>query len=480
MEWVSDPVKALNGGKIKVATVANGWYDNNHCWNLDVRTYPEGMFDSYPNWETFDTGGKIVREYTLNSSLTPVPGGYVKVITCDDIYGPESWETKSKESATLTIPVLKVKLRAWDLDNQEASDADKGGIGVFVHCNLDNDNYSDNTNGLPKHPGADYNEFYSIPPTPTHPYAEPEDDLKALIMVLQPADLNMGSITLMVQTPNVRIWKSPTKDGEDNILIDNYGPNEVTWNLANSIERNEFWALSDSLYVEGTGNGDSFVQIIYYGPRGNRVADDLVRYRIVSANCGRQPFTEPDVMMTALSEVTPTPFWYNDEREYYKETLFPNLKHCEWSIVNEQDATYNCIAWSVGNDQFWYTPQDIDINFGDYDYVFENDDMDMFYYNYNDQHWSRIPIYGELEDRAAEAKAMYYPLESDWDYINNPNPPSRGYHGAKRHEVQDCSMEQKRVMYESKCGNTAKIEHVWDQLDDSDYSIPGNIKIFYK
>jgi len=55
---------------------------------------------------------------------------------------------------------------------------------------------------------------------------------------------------------------------------------------------------------------------------------------------------------------------------------------------------------------------------------------------------------------AAISEAMYY----------------SGYHAAKRRHC-GCGWG-KWIMYESKCGTAERIEHVWNQLNDSAYGVP--------
>lgn len=57
---------------------------------------------------------------------------------------------------------------------------------------------------------------------------------------------------------------------------------------------------------------------------------DKVKYTFISADCGRQPQTDPP-----------------NERNTAKSS-FPNLVHAEWSITAEATNVYNCIAWSAG------------------------------------------------------------------------------------------------------------------------------------
>ena len=155
-----------------------------------------------------------------------------------------------------------------------------------------------------------------------------------------------------------------------------------------------------------------------------------------------------------------------DEERSRIEDTFPGLKRCEWSIIGELNEDYNCIAWSVGETNEWYNPSEIDELYGDNDGIFEVSDMDAFYYA--KKGWR--PIASGPED----AEAVYYPYAGSWNYLKDPYP-AVGYHGAKKCKC-NCG-SGKWVMFESKCGGTEKIEHVWNQLDGSSY---GSASRFYK
>lgn len=139
-----------------------------------------------------------------------------------------------------------------------------------------------------------------------------------------------------------------------------------------------------------------------------------------------------------------------NERDDAKGT-FPNLVHCEWSITDEATPVYSCIAWSVGETTAWYNPDDIDSTFGDNDGTLENSDMDAFYLA--KKGWTPTAT------GAADAEAMYF----------------SGYHGAKK---KGCACGAgKWIMFESKCGQWIRMEHVWNQLNGTLYGAPTR---FYK
>jgi len=93
----------------------------------------------------------------------------------------------------------------------------------------------------------------------------------------------------------------------------------------------------------------------------------------------------------------------------------------------------------------------MDWNGGDRDgYFFEPNDVPKFYASYG---------YTAPATNHQDADVMYY-----W-----------GYHAAIRKHC-GCGWG-KWIMYESKCGTAERIEHVWNQLDDSGY---GYSVLFYK
>ena len=118
----------------------------------------------------------------------------------------------------------------------------------------------------------------------------------------------------------------------------------------------------------------------------------------------------------------------------------------------------------------WYNEWDIDRYFGDPpngNGIFEDSDMDAFYSQKTGMH---LIISGTDEEKADEAEAMYYSYDADYQYLGNPTPPppGPGYHAARKKWFCLCGAGA-WIMYESKAGTWEPIEHVWDQLNESDY-----------
>ena len=261
-----------------------------------------------------------------------------------------------------------------------------------------------------------------------------------LLMSLMP-ELTEGYMTLMIDNPNAIIWKSTSKGAENLILS---GAGTKTWDLSNAEARNEFSSLcTGTVWVEGVGAGSCDVTLTYR-PSSNR--DDCsyrVKYTFISANCGRQPKTEGNV----------------NERRFF-ERLFTNLIHCEWSIIGENTSRYNCIAWSVGEMSSWYVdvgtmkihPTDIAIDevWGNGDGVMTISELDAFY---------SAKGFVPTGTSAHDADIMYYSL----------------FHSAKKGLAHVWSVRQ--PVFESKCGGSHRVEHVWDQLNGDTYGTPVR---FYK
>jgi hypothetical protein len=114
----------------------------------------------------------------------------------------------------------------------------------------------------------------------------------------------------------------------------------------------------------------------------------------------------------------------------------------------------------------WYNPWDIDRYFGDPpngNGIFEDSDMDAFYIQ---KRGISLITSGTDEEKADEAEVMYYSYDSDYDYPGSP--PGPGYHAARKNQFCLCGAGA-WIMYESKIGEWETIEHVWDQLNESDY-----------
>ncbi len=333
-------------------------------------------------------------------------------------YTPPSGNGTAEDKVKITV--IKVDLTATDLDGAVA-DATEATTGAYVHWNLDNDDASDNAVGYPKRSGADYLQIGAGKVTG-------EDDLKSLAMSLQPG-INQGSVVLNIANANAKVWKDAEKGSANLVLA---GSGNKIWNLANAGEKAEFLNLCSSLWVEGVNSGTCNLSLSYKDTAGNEICSDKVKYTFISADCGRQPKTD------------------TNERNDAKST-FPSLVHCEWSITAEATPVYNCIAWSVGETTAWYNPDDIDSAFGDNDGTLETSDMDAFYLA--KKGWTPTAT------GASDAEAMYF----------------SGYHGAKK---KGCACgDGKWVMFESKCGQWIRMEHVWNQLNGALYGTPTR---FYK
>ncbi|HEC79527.1 MAG TPA: hypothetical protein ENI34_10395 [candidate division WOR-3 bacterium] len=429
-------------------------------------------------WDGKDNGGEVVAfdEGPYNCKLT--------------VYYRETgvrllWGCSEK---TPLYPT-EFNLIAYDYENNEVPDSEEVNPGVYVHFNLDNDNNSDNSiaGSEGRHPGGDYLEDGPV---------SGEDDLELVKIEMKPL-LHTGRVELKRDNASIRVWSSSNKGADKKVLYDN---DVKSWNLAIPSERQEFENLKENLWVEGLGyNAEGHLFIWYYDASGTRWTGDLVKYTFIAADCGRQPRTEPEaVYFRIYNPITQEWHWelnptYVQKDNYQNPNIFPNLKGCEWSVTQDLRVVgnkkysrpeYNCIAWSVGESNVWYNPNYIDMNYGNHNGIFEDVDMDSFYFK--KKGWKLVTS-GSDEEKAKIAKAMYYSYVGDWNYLNEP-PPARGwnylseppdskligksigFHGARRYKC-DCGAG-KWIMYESKCGQGEKIEHIWNQLNGPVYGIP--------
>jgi hypothetical protein len=130
------------------------------------------------------------------------------------------------------------------------------------------------------------------------------------------------------------------------------------------------------------------------------------------------------------------------------------------SITEGPTPRYNCIAWSVGETTAWYVdvaaskvhPSDIAIDdvWGNGNGVMTYDELDAFY---------NAKGYVPTGTNAHDSDVMFYSL----------------FHGARK---KSCScMAVLRPVFESKCGEGHRVEHLWDQLNGTTYGTPVR---FYK
>jgi len=369
-----------------------------------------------------DRNDTVTQEWVNDDVLVTAPGSFTCKSIWDDLADTNGEAGNRKDGPherQVEIVVVEPNLIAFDLFGT-VHDDDEVTTGAYVHFNLDNDNSSTNTLHAPKHPGADYGE--TVDPV------SGEDDLYSLAMGLTPM-VQQGTVTLKLGS-NAKLWKDATKGSTNLVMVSG----EKSWDLANAIQRNDFTILASSLSVEGVATGGSQIELKYTAPNGS-AATDIVNYTLIAADCGNQPRTDS-----------------NQKGRF--ESAFPGLCQCEWSITDGTypNARYNCIAWSVGENNTWYNPQDIDRDFGNpSNGTFEISDMDNFYYT--KMGWDPTAT------RADDAEAMYY----------------SGYHAAKK---KGCGCgSQKWIMFESKCGAWERIEHLWDAVTGTTYGTPVR---FYK
>ena len=286
--------------------------------------------------------------------------------------------------------------------------------GAYVHNNIDDDNLSNQ---------QDKDETIAF---------QNENDLKDLQIAFVPnVDFSDGVVSLAIASGG-KLWKSAQKGAATETF------QSKSWDLSIPASKTEFNSMKASLWVEGCASGSSNVSIAYQ-KSDNRITSDQVNYHFIAAECGRQPTTAERQDSDAFN------------------TLFPGLVNCEWSITGEATDSYNCIAWSVGEANVWYNDVGgdyiyngvhyigIDGKYGNNNGVLDLGDMDAFY---------KAKEYEPTGTNALDSDVMYY----------------SGFHGARKKGCSDG--DGKWVMYESKCGGLAKIEHVWNQLNGSGYGAP--------
>jgi hypothetical protein len=305
--------------------------------------------------------------------------------------------------------VFKLDVTANDLDGIVSEQSEEI-PGAYIHYNLNDDNLNN------KH---DYMDIT----------VSGENDLKKASLEFVPLP-DKGKVTLSCTNNSLSIWEEANKTKP--ILVNS---TQKTWDLSLAKERDEFTRIKDKLWIEGTANQTAVLTVEYKDKNGISAGSDKIKYTPIAAVCGRQPTVE---------ERTKINGW------------FPNIINCEWSITGEETPVYNCIAWSVGETTTWYVDieenkihsTDIAIDniygIGNGDGLMTNAELDAFYQSKGYEVISNID----------SADVLYY----------------SNFHGAKK---KDCSCGAgKWIMFESKCGEAEKIEHVRHQLNGSTYGMP--------
>lgn len=259
-----------------------------------------------------------------------------------------------------------------------------------------------------------------------------------------------GTLTLTL-SGNLKVYNSANKRPQNLVILVGQPETETkSWNLGNETERNQISALLENgLFVEGiTGKpvpdivvtGFASLTLTLKDTEGTVVSTQSSTLTLIAATCGHgMPITEVWPL-----EVT--------ERNAL-QTSFPELIGCEWSKTGNASESYNCIAWSVGETNRNYSIDSIERNYGGIiDGIITDDEMDAFYLAKKQWHPNAIgPV---------DAQAMYYPDE---------------FHAAARTRLARPSCEcgfGLWLMFESKIGTSARIEHVWDQLNGTTYGTP--------
>jgi hypothetical protein len=339
----------------------------------------------------------------------------------------------------VNFTVVEVDLSAWDL-HSEVPEQQEENPGVFIHFNVDNDNA--NVNG--DQPIADYTEVGPV---------NGEDDTEALVAAVTPAGLEHGTLTLVRTNESAKVWKDAQKGAGNKVVVD---VDSRVWDMSVAADRSDFNAVRTNLRAEGCGGGASGLALQYKDPNGALRTSDTVDYTFIAALCGRQPMPIERIWASGL---------------------YPDLIHCEWSITGQATNVYNCFAWSVDEQNHWYSPAEMDQVYGNANNLLDDEDLDRFYEL--KMSWERIAG-GTDEDKASQAEATYYSYGAPWDYVNHPeNPPGAGGHAARNATklVPPCTCGAGQwVMYSSKLGQAVRIEHVWNQLNESSYGSPD---IFY-
>jgi len=379
-------------------------------------------------------------------TITPQPGwqllspSRVKV----KVGSPIPFQARSKSMEEIvngTMTTIRIELTAygccrydnngvegaWDAVAEIPVPEDKEeNPGAFIHWNIDNDNNS--YGGTPKHPGGDYLE--------TTASVAGEDDLKKLTCALWTdgvGEVDCGIATLSLRADSAAIWKSKTKSAE-NLVVSPGG--EKSWDLRNAPERTVFYAIKDSLFVEGVASGECEVEFKYKHDSGKEIAD-VVKYTFLAANCYNQPTRTQNSTVLGLSA--------------------NKLEGCEWSISDETSMTCNCLALSVGKTNTrinlvkmvgTIANDYVDGRIGEPDGKVTIEEICAFYADYG---FYRV-------DSISGADVVFY-----GHYIGGPDGVVNSvlFHAASRKSLRqscDCG-NGKWEMFESKLGNGPLLEH---------------------
>ena len=343
-------------------------------------------------------------------------------------------EESGARSAGATVFVMKIITSATDLFGPVEKNSDGTNKTAYVHWNIDNDNNATSSQSG-KHPDADYLKTSAI--------VSGENDLKSFSFSLYPT-LDKGIVEISIGN-NGKVWKNAEKgasSGTNSQLLLAAGAIKI-WDLSDSTQRNEFNSLG-TLFMEGVGGGNETFTVKYKDDKGVEIVSDSINYTFIAANCGNQPTKELKT---------------NDFARL-------DLVGCEWSVLSStRTSTYNCIAWSVGENNVWYNSEGVDTG----TYIVNGESVYVV---------NIAKDYGNKDGTFNDNKIIDFYRKKGYDLIEGANNADvvyySGYHGAKK---RNCSCGSgKWLMFESKCGSMGRVEHPYDKIG----GIYGNPALYWK
>jgi hypothetical protein len=304
-----------------------------------------------------ETGGDEITKREWNVSEIPQTIYVIGTTASNSLRDIEVTLTWKEVSNVELSDSAKVTVIAGDLSAKDLfNDTNNATIeDAYVHWNIDNDDGSSTVaSESAKHPGGDYKQNF----------VTGEDDLLSLNMNTSASGLNFGTIELSIDA-NAKIWKSTTKGPSatdtSNLVLSS---GKKSWNLSDALQKSDFTTISSSLFVEGVNEGESDFKLEFIPPAGSKIELDKIKYHFIAANCGNQPNIEKPIIGQKLGpKLNPDgsfsqaliPIYGDSQKEIVKKA-FPKIIECEYSILNNRDKKYNCIAHSIGVNDKVYVP----------------------------------------------------------------------------------------------------------------------------
>ena len=430
--WLTPQEKIVAEGT-PVTVTANGAPTESR-WNVNNKEWKD--------WTASNSEPYKVSSITLNRNMwdkmkwTPTDVSTNWLCPPAGIYNifATTTEESGARSAGATVFVMKIITSATDLFGPVEKNSDGTNKTAYVHWNIDNDNNATSSQSG-KHPDADYLKTSAI--------VSGENDLKSFSFSLYPT-LDKGIVEISIGN-NGKVWKNAEKgasSGTNSQLLLAAGAIKI-WDLSDSTQRNEFNSLG-TLFMEGVGGGNETFTVKYKDDKGVEIVSDSINYTFIAANCGNQPTKELKT---------------NDFARL-------DLVGCEWSVLSSTRTwTYNCIAWSVGENNVWYNSEGADTG----TYIVNGESVYVV---------NIAKDYGNKDGTFNNNKIIDFYQKKGYDLIEGANNADvvyySGYHGAKK---RNCSCGSgKCLMFESKCGSMGRVEHPYDKIG----GIYGNPALYWK